>query len=134
MKLAVILCAAVALTPPLAHAADARRFDYACEGQSETRGEGLAAGRTRFIDRFRIDLEAGRWCRGGCRRTLSIRRVSPERIVLDDESSGDLQVSDVIDRRRKTFAGSVGAGSASSFRGSLTKARCELVAFTRFPQ
>lgn len=61
--------------------AAANQFDIVCKGtQQKKTGEPASA----WQERFRIDLDAKRWCRGACKTAAQIGSVSDDVIVLTD--------------------------------------------------
>ncbi|MFN3353497.1 MAG: hypothetical protein ACK4Z5_07815 [Brevundimonas sp.] len=54
------------------------QFDLVCSGSVT---EGGSRGQA-YIERFRVDLDANRWCRGACERAFDIHEVTADRIVF----------------------------------------------------
>ncbi|SDV50614.1 hypothetical protein [Chitinasiproducens palmae] len=62
-------------------AASSNQFDLVCKGQ-EQKATGKPA--TPWSERFRVDLDARRWCRGACKTAAEIGSISADAIVLPD--------------------------------------------------
>lgn len=84
MRAIIIIASIIALLPAQAIASD--QFDLICKGRQKTR----AAGSWRPVtERFRIDLAAKRWCRGGCTKVAAIAAVDDARITFMHSSRAD---------------------------------------------
>jgi hypothetical protein len=79
---AIALAAAVSGTP------GAGQFDLICTGTTKTIGTNGNDGDKPQTVRYRIDLDAGRWCEGDCAAGLPIQSVTADNIVLIDRVNG----------------------------------------------
>lgn len=122
------LLAALAI---LSQAASPQQFDLVCQ---ETARSGRPAA-TEY--RFRIDLEANRWCEGDCAEPRQIAAVTPDRYTLvdDDHRGRTLRVSNLSYVNRLTgehWEQRMSTGTLTQI--SRREGRCERAEFSGMPQ
>lgn len=83
---------------------------------------------------YRIDLNAGRFCKLDCSETKQLARVTPTEIVFTDISSNEGTVLEMVNRESGLLF-FVDTASSQSGRpmGVAISAQCERHPFTGFP-
>ncbi|MFD1950517.1 hypothetical protein ACFSGX_07025 [Sphingomonas arantia] len=115
-----------------ASAASANQFDLVCKGKEQKR-TGVPA--TAWTERFRIDLDAKRWCRGACKTAAQTGQVTADDIVLPDSRAtiggpADAEVS--LSRTKGTVREYIMMGWSGS-AATLAEGTCTREFFTGFP-
>lgn len=128
MVRAAVIGLALAIAAPAA-AQSPDQFDLICVGE---RGTHLS--KQPATVRYRLDLQARRWCADGCPNALPIHDVTPDLITLIKEGvAGSIgpyhtHIIGRTDGRALMLAYPRGRGTLSSFAGDCTKAE-----FSGFP-
>ncbi|BCA61376.1 hypothetical protein HMP09_0610 [Sphingomonas sp. HMP9] len=128
---AIALLTAIGVTAP-AIAASSNQFDLVCKGKEQKR-TGVPA--TAWTERFRIDLDAKRWCRGACKVPAAISTVTADEIVINDSRASIGGPSDTELRLSRT-TGKVSESVMMGWSGSgasLAEGDCRREFFTDFP-
>ncbi|MNT00942.1 hypothetical protein D3C72_1353920 [compost metagenome] len=112
-----------------------RQFDLACTGNAWERPTGGTGSPAQY--RFRLDLDANRWCEGECTRIAEIKSVTADRYVLTDEEYRSRTMRTVnsswIDRVTGKHS-EFNLVSGSLVQGSRREAQCEREPFSGMPQ
>ena len=82
MNLRAVVLAACLAVPGLAQA---QQFDLECRGEVRSAPQGRPVA---YTERYRIDLDARRWCVGTCSSPASIFEVTPDRITFAAPEAG----------------------------------------------
>lgn len=122
---AVILCAA---GPTLA----TNQYDLTCKG-TEQKETGKPA--TPWVETFRMDLDAKRWCRGDCRTAARIDSITADEILITNSratSDGPGGTAVSFSRTTGDVREYMNAGwSGSSF--DIATGKCTRVRFSGLP-
>jgi hypothetical protein len=84
MRHVAIVIIAVAATALYVRPAAASQFDLLCVGTRDTGG-----GPQPYSIRYRVDLDAMRWCADDCASPQDIQNASPDRITFYDEPAAN---------------------------------------------
>ncbi|WP_076073100.1 hypothetical protein [Sphingomonas montana] len=128
---AIALFGMVGLTSPVI-AASANQFDLVCKGK-EQKKTGVPA--SAWNERFRLDLDTKRWCRGTCKTPAAIDTVTADEIRISDSRAAIGGPADV----QLSFARTSGKVSESIMMGwsgsgaSLAEGSCRREFFSGFP-
>lgn len=110
----------------------ANQYDLTCKG-TEQRETGKPA--TPWVETFRIDLDAKRWCRGDCRTAARIDTVTTDEIVITNSrstSGGPAGTALSFSRTTGEVRESMNAGwSGSSF--DIATGKCTRELFSGLP-
>lgn len=127
----IALLSAIGVAAP-AFAASANQFDLVCKGTEQKR-TGVPA--TAWNERFRIDLDAKRWCRGTCKAPAEISSVTADDIVISNSRASIGGPQDVELHLSRT-TGKVSEAIMMGWSGSgasLAEGACRREYFTDFP-
>jgi len=58
-----------------------QQFDLICEGTEKTTDKGVTSS-SKWLERFRVDLESKLYCRGDCSKLIKIHQVLPSEIFF----------------------------------------------------
>ncbi|WP_420138014.1 hypothetical protein [Sphingomonas sp.] len=110
----------------------ANQFDLVCKGKEQKR---TGAPATAWSERYRIDLDAKRWCRGACKTATEISSVTADDIVLLDSRAaiggpGDVETS--LSRTNGTVKEYIAMGWSGS-AASLAEGKCTRDLFSGLP-
>jgi hypothetical protein len=125
--LAILLSFGVA-SPVLA----ANQFDLVCKGKEQKR-TGVPA--TAWNERYRIDLDGKRWCRGACKTASEIGSITADNIVLSDSRAaigGPGDVETTLSRTNGTVKEYLMMGWSGS-AASLAEGTCKRDLFSGLP-
>ncbi len=127
----IALLGAIVLTSP-AVAASSNQFDLVWKGKEQKR-TGVPA--TAWTERFRIDLDAKRWCRGTCKAPAQIGSITADEILISDSRAaigGPPDTELKLSRTRGTVSEAVMMGWSGS-GASLADDTCRREYFSGFP-
>lgn len=127
--LAFALLASIGIASP---AFAANQFDLVCKGK-EQKQTGVPA--TAWSERFRIDLDAKRWCRGACKSAAEIGSITADEIVLSDSRAtigGPGDVETTLSRTNGAIKEYVMMGWSGS-AASLAEGKCTRDSFSGLP-
>ena len=133
---AVVVMAAMALSSAPAWAAQPpAKFDLVCKGEKrETAG---AKTSTPYEVRYRIDLDAKRWCRGACAEAAQILSVTPDTITFADRKDADPSepnnATHTISRTTGQLTDHSSVGRYPNNKFFDAKAQCDRAPFTGLP-
>ncbi len=128
---AAVLIATLAGSPAVATTSD--QFDLICKGKEQKR-TGVPA--TAWSERFRIDLDARRWCRGSCTTGAQIAHFTDDHILIYDSRAatggpGDVELN--ISRTTGKVTETIAMGWSGS-GASIAEGTCERAYFSGFPE
>lgn len=127
----IALLGVIVLTSP-AVAASSNQFDLVCKGKEQKR-TGVPA--TAWTERFQIDIDAKRWCRGTCKTLARIGSITADEILISDSRAaigGPPDTELKLSHTRGTVSEAVMMGWSGS-GASLADGTCRRQYFSGFP-
>lgn len=126
-------------------AAPPQQFDLVCTGTTEQTTVGEPKRQEPFSATFHIDLEAKKWCTGGCGAIYEIYSVQPATIELKEPKrverpifplslAGDEIDTSFISRTTGEYHALFSTGQGRNILMRVTKGSCERRPFSGFPE
>ena len=124
--------AAIAMFGMATPAFAANQFDLVCKGTEQLK---TGAPTTKWEERFRMDLDAKRWCRGACKSAAPISSVTADDILLSDSRAtigGPADTEAAFSRTNGTIREYIMMGWSGS-TASLAEGKCTRDLFSGLP-